>query len=201
MPVMMEKEKELSQQESLQLIATMIAKAKDDYQDTGVSALFWGVIITFCSVVTFFNYYWGWRGLDYIWFLCIIAVIPQILISRRERKNKKYRGYHDDMVGGVWISYAIAVFMLSYITNVYRIEQANSLYLVLYGIPTFATGYGKRYPPMIIGAIACWVFAILSLYTPYPYFILYNGAGAVLAWFIPGLLLRNSYLKAKKQYV
>jgi Na+-translocating ferredoxin:NAD+ oxidoreductase RnfD subunit len=197
----MEKEKELSTQESLELITGMISKARNDYQETGISALFWGTIVSFCSLVTFFNYYWGWRVLDYIWFLSIIAVIPQILISARERKLRKHRRYHDDLVGGIWISYVIAVFIVAYITITYKIDQADSIFLVLYGIPTFASGYGKRFRPMIIGGIACWIFSILCLYTPWPYQILYNAAAALLAWFIPGLLLRKCYLKAKKQHV
>jgi len=35
-------EKEFSSQESLQLITQMISRAKDEYFETGVSALMWG---------------------------------------------------------------------------------------------------------------------------------------------------------------
>jgi hypothetical protein len=197
----MEKEKELSSQESLELIASMIAKAKNDYQDTGISALFWGTLIPICSLVTFFNYYWQSRVLVHIWLLAFVAFIPQILISARERKLRKYKGYHEDMIGGIWISYAIAVSVMTYIGYVNSVFNANFIFLILYGIPTFATGYAKRFVPMIIGGIACWVFAIVSFYTPWPYFMLYSAAGGLLAWFIPGLILRRRYLKAKRQHV
>ena len=42
-----------SEQESLQLITRMIKKAKDDFIETGISALLWGSIIPFCSLVQF----------------------------------------------------------------------------------------------------------------------------------------------------
>jgi hypothetical protein len=42
------------------------------------------------------------------------------------------------------------------------------------------------------------VFAIACMYTPFPYSILYSAAAAQLAWFIPGLILRRRYLKAKR---
>src|SRR5580692_3704429 len=113
----MEKEKELSSQESLALITSMIAKAKNDYQDTGISALFWGSIIIFCSLVAFFNYFWGWTLLKYIWLLTFIAIIPQIFISAREKKLRKHKGLHEDLIGGIWISYAIAISMMTYVDS------------------------------------------------------------------------------------
>jgi hypothetical protein len=197
----MEREKELTSQESLELITSMINKAKNDYKDTGVSALLWGSIITLCSVVTFFNYYWQLQYLNFIWFLTILAVIPQILISKSEKKARKHTRHQDDLTGGIWMSYAIAIFLISFIQGIRDIPNINSMFLTLYGIPTFASGYGRRFKPMIIGGIACWVFAVLSLYTSWPYQILYNAAAAQLAWFIPGLILRRGYLKAKQQHV
>ena len=198
----MEKEKELTSQESLELITSMINKTKADFRDTGVSALLWGSLITICALVTFFNgLYWKQDWLYSIWLLTVLGVIPQILISRRERKARKHKSHQEDLIGGVWLSYAIAVLLLTFIQGDRDIPNINSMYLILYAIPTFTTGFGRRFKPMIVGGIACWVFAVLSLITPWPYKILYNAAGAQLAWFIPGLILRRAYLKAKQQHV
>jgi hypothetical protein len=197
----MEQEPELTRQESLELIARMINKAKKDYLDTGVSALLWGSVITFCSLVTFCNFYLNWEWLGYVWFLTFIAVIPQVIVSIREKKNRKHKAYEDDLMGGIWISFAIAIFMLSWFSNAYHIPQEGCLFMIIYGIPTFATGYARRFRPMILGGLACWVFAILSTFTPFPYTMLYIAAAAQLAWFIPGLILRRWYLKAKRQHV
>ncbi len=144
----MEQEKELTSRESLELITRMINKAKKDYLDTGMSALLWGSIISFCSLVAF------------------------------------------------------AIFLLSYFTNRYHLPHEASLCLLIYGIPTFATGYARRFRPMIIGGLACWIFAIMSEFSPFPFtIIIYTAAGALIAWFIPGLILRKCYLKAKRQHV
>jgi hypothetical protein len=196
-----EEEKELTSRESLELITRMINKAKNDYLDTGMSTLLWGGIITICSLATFFNFYLQWAALDYIWFLTIAAIVPQVLISVRESKSRKLKGYEADLMGGIWISFAIAVFLLSYFVNKYQMPQGTALFLVIYGIPTFTTGYARRFRPMLIGGIACWIFAILSTLSPFPYTILYLAAAAQLAWFIPGLILRRCYLKAKRQHV
>lgn len=197
----MEQEKELTSQESLELITKMINKARRDYLDSGLSALLWGSVITFCSLVAFANTYLNWRALDYVWFLTIVAVVPQIIIAIREAKNRKHRAYDDDIMGGIWISFAIAVFLLSYFVNVYHVTEQAPLFLILYGIPTFGTGYARRFKPMLVGGVACWVLAVISHYTPFPYVLLCITVAALVAWFIPGLILRKCYLKAKKQHV
>ena len=197
----MEQEQEMTSQESLELITRMIKKAKKDYFDTGLSALLWGSVITFCSLVTFANYYYKWAVLEYVWLLTIIAVVPQVYIAIREKKNRKHRSYEDDRMGGIWISFAIAIFMLSYLLNRYPCPQEGAIFMTLYGVPTFATGYTRHFRPMIIGGLACWVLALLSTLTPFPYTMLYIAAAAQLAWFIPGLILRKCYLKAKENHV
>ena len=197
----MEDKKILTHQESLDLIAKTINKAKEDYQSTGISALLWGSLITFCSLVSFLNYYLRWPVLNYIWFLNIAVVIPQAVLFRKEEKNKKVKGYSDDLIGGIWIGFGIAVFLVFCLGNIRYIPHIDSLYLVLFGIPTFATGYGCGFRAMTIGGIACWIFAVLSMYSPYPYSMLYYAAAALLAWFIPGLVLRRRYQKAKMQHV
>ena len=197
----MEQEKELTSQESLELISRMISKARRDYYDTGLSSLIWGSTITFCSLVSFLNYYLPWSPFDYVWFLVFVAVIVQGFTIAREKKNRRRKGHDEDLMSGIWISFAIAVFLLSLVMPLLKLPYSPSLYMIIYGIPTFTTGYGRRFRPMIIGGLACWVFAILAVFTPFPYVILYLAASAQLAWFIPGLILRKRYLKANKENV
>jgi hypothetical protein len=194
-------EKELTGQESLALIAKMINKAKRDYLDSGLSSLLWGSVIMFCSLVTYANNWLKWPNMDYVWFLTIGAVIPQILIAIREGKARKHRSYDEDLMSGIWIAFGITMFVMGYIFSRYPSEAITSLYLAIYGIPTFAVGYARRFRPMLYGGVACWILAIYCLYCGYPNTLLCLGLGALLAWFIPGLILRNRYLKAKAQHV
>ena len=196
----MENEKTLTGEQSLELITSMINQAKNDYFDTGISALLWGGVIIFCSLATYANHWLKWVALDYIWFLTCAAFVPQVIISIREAKGRGYRSYQSELIGGVWISYAIAIFLFSYIDSRLNIGHDIPIYLTFFGIPTFATGYGRRYRPMIIGGVACWALAILALYIPDPNALFLMAGGALLAWFIPGLLLRRCYLKAKRQH-
>ena len=198
---MMEQEKELTGEESLELIARMINKAKNEFIDTGLSSLLWGSVITFCALVTFANYWLKWPALDYVWFLSIAAVAPQVFIGIREGGERRYKSHEGDLIGGLWIAFGISIFIFSYVASRYRFSQATSVFLILYTIPTFAIGFGRRFRPMIVGSIACWILAILSTFPPFPYEMLCLAAGAQLAWFIPGLILRKRYLQAKRKHV
>jgi hypothetical protein len=197
----MEQEKELSGHESLELITQMINKAKSDYFDTGLSALLWGSVVTFCSLVTFVNYWVGWPALNFVWLLTVAAVAPQIVISIRERRTRKYKSYEEDLMSGIWISFGITMFIVSYVLSTHPFGQEAAIYLTIYGIPTFSIGFGRRFRPMLLGGLACWLMAILSVFTPFPYVMLYMATAGQLAWFIPGLILRKCYLKAKAQHV
>jgi hypothetical protein len=197
----MDQDKSLTEEQSLELITSMISRAKNDYYDSGISALLWGSIIIFCSLATYANHWLKWAALDYVWFLTVAAVVPQIIISIREGQRRGYKSHESHMIGGIWLSYAIAIFLFSYIDYALHIGDDAAIYLTLFGIPTFATGYGRRYMPMIVGGLACWVFAVLALFIPYPNALFLMAAGALLAWFIPGLMLRKCYLKAKRQNV
>jgi hypothetical protein len=194
-------ETQLTEVESLRLITRMINKAKNDYVDTGIAALMWGSIITFCGIVSFCNYWWHVKWLNNVWWLPAIALIPQLVISNNEKKRKKFKTYNDDAMGGIWLSFAITLFLLTYYINLYKVPNANSLFIIIYGIPTFATGFSRQFKPMIIGGIICWLLAIAAMHIGYPYSMLITAAAAQVAWFIPGLILRRRYRKAKAQHV
>ena len=54
----MNDEDEINEQQSLDIITQMINKAKCDYEETGIGALMWGGLVSFCSLITFGNLYW-----------------------------------------------------------------------------------------------------------------------------------------------
>jgi hypothetical protein len=50
---------------------------------------------------------------------------------------------------------------------------------------------------MIVGAVACYVFFALSLFTDTRLDMLFNGLAAICNWLIPGLILRQRYRKER----
>lgn len=216
-----EQEKQLTEKESLDLITTMINKAKDSYYDTGLSAIFWGALVAFCSLEKFAELQFGYRLPFDIYMLLLLGIIPQVFISIREKKERRVKSYDDKFMDYLWLAFGIAIILTMVISNVmsknwvpfrdeyysltghgtsFRLfEYMPSFFMMLYGIPTFVTGAASRFKPMLWGGIICWVCCIIALFTHVRIDLLLMALSAVCAWLYPGLLIEREYRKARQQ--
>lgn len=193
----MSEQKPLTEKESLELIASMISKAKNSYIDSGVGPLYWGVLITFCSLMSYAEVTLQFNiGFD-IWLLALFALIPQILFGFRSKKQKKFTAHEESIMNYVWSTFAICMFLLSFYNGVAHPAHSTALYMMVYGIPTFITGGIRKFKPMIIGGLICWICSLTSLYTSFPNSLLLMSVSSTSAWLIPGIILRRRYLKLK----
>lgn len=215
-------EKKLTQQESLALITQMINTAKDSFVDTGIGPILWGSVIAICSLVQFTQIHYGYELPFDIWLLTIAAIVPQILISIKERKIQKHRGWADQAIGYVWMCFGISIFLSNFISVIYvqQIEPiireyeklsghavgnvhfwsyATSFLMLLYGIPTIVTASVRKFPIMLFGGIVCWICAIFCVYTTIKIDFLLMALCAILAWLIPGIIIRIKYLNERKR--
>jgi hypothetical protein len=48
---------------------------------------------------------------------------------------------------------------------------------------------------LVIGGIGCWVLSVIALYVPYDYQLLLVPAAMIIAWIIPGYLMRAKFKK------
>lgn len=222
-------ENQLSEQESLRLITEMIQKAKKSYYDTGISPLLWGSAVFISSFVTYLRLQFDFKVPFDIWLIVLFAIIPQIAISIRESKFRKFRSHTDIAVDAIWITYALTIFglsayqsivpdataaimnaegweMIKRTLNIGKPDEVlrpfapsfTSVYLLIYALPTLATGIIKQFKPMIIGGIITYGLFIVSCYTETKYDMLLSAITALVCWFIPGIILRKRYLKQKE---
>ena len=196
-------------QESLQLIDDMIRKAKASYHETGIGSILWGTVVSICGLVS-----WSQRQFNYdlpfdIWVLTAVAIIPQIIITRKEQKQRAAVRYEDRAMGYIWTTFGFSVLLLITIINlvffhlrenvseampVYG-DDVSSFFLLLYGIPTIITGGIMRFKVMLWGGIICWSLIIPSLFLPAKTDMLLIAVAAISAWRIPGIILRLKHLK------
>lgn len=111
-------EKELSEQESLALITEMIGKARNHFHESGVSAILWGSVVSFCGLVSFAQHFWDFRIGFGIWLLALVAIIPQMVISIRENRKKEVRTHLEAALDAIWIVYAISLFGIIFYINI-----------------------------------------------------------------------------------
>ncbi len=108
----------LTEQESLNIINEMIQKTKDNYHESGISALLWGTVVTIASLVTYAQYQYNFKLIFDIWLIVFVAIIPQIIITIQEKKNIKVKRHIDPAIDAVWIVFGITIFGLVVYQNI-----------------------------------------------------------------------------------
>jgi hypothetical protein len=217
----MEQEKKMSGQESLALITEMINKAKNSYHDTGIGAMMWGAVIAVCSLVRLSELHFKYKLPFDIYLLTLAAIIPQIFITIKEKKRRQVKSYDDIYIDYLWLGFGISIFLLIHInSNIFSewgswasefknatgksagfkfYEFIHPLFLMLYGMPTFVTGAACKFRPMLWGGLFCWFCCIITVYTSVKLDLILTAASALLAWFVPGLLMEREYRIYKKE--
>lgn len=188
----------LSEQESLRLITEMIGKAKSSFHSNGTSAILWGSVIFVCSIVNFLQIQFNFELPVDIWWLQWVAVLPQLYFIYRDRGSRKAVGYEELTMTYTWLAFAASILLLMFYVSIYKPDHTASLFLLIFGIPTFITGGACQFRPMLMGGIICWILFLVSLHTPFKINMLLMALAALSAWLIPGLLLRRRYLRAAK---
>jgi hypothetical protein len=192
-------ENKLSEKESLQLITEMIGKAKGSYHSKGTSAIMWGIVIFFCSIFDFcqmqFRFHIGFS----IWWLMFLVLVPQFYMLFKYGAKKNFVSYEEKTMRYVWWAFGATILMLMFFNSYHRPSHSESLFLMLFGLPTFITGGMFRFKPMIFGGMICWVLFAVSLYTDLKVNLLLMALAALSAWLIPGIILRNKCKREAQQ--
>jgi len=216
---------QLSEAESLQIITEMIGKVKSHFHESGSGAILWGSVIGFCSLMSFLQLYFHFNiGFD-IWILSLIAIIPQLFIVWNNRRKRTIETYSEAAMNAVWSTFAIVLFgLILYLNLIGKISKqlmlnehqlllmkntqtgelkeivpfvlsSNSLFLLIYAFPTLATGFIRKFKPMILGGILCMLCFIATLFLSTTFDFLLQAIAVIVSWLIPGLILRNRYVK------
>ena len=62
---------------------------------------------------------------------------------------------------------------------------------------TFLSGIILKFKPLVIGAICCWVFEIMSPFINVDFHLLLIAGSIIAGWIIPGYLLKAKYKNGK----
>ena len=185
-------QKELSHQESIEIITEMIGNAKSNLARGGsFYFLLWGVVVALANfIIHFLINYTEVSNWYYVWLITIPAIVITIIYSNRQSAKAKVTGPIDHIYGQIWIG----VFVAMVITLVFmaRINYAiNPLMLIYSGIGTYITGMLCRFRPLTIGAAVLWISAVIMFLIPVNLQFLVAGLGLLAGYVVPGLMLRK----------
>jgi hypothetical protein len=193
-------DKEFTPIESIELIEKMINKAKNRFAENGFLYLLWGWVISLTSIAHFVLL--KTKSLvhpEVIWTSCWATAIIQIFYIVKKKKKQNVRSYADETIGSIWIVFGICMGVSSFILGKADVGYLiYSIFLMLYGVPTFLCGSVMHFKPLKIGGVCCWILAIISTFVEYDYVLLLLSLAVIIAWLVPGYLLRSKYLNENK---
>jgi hypothetical protein len=190
----MDEKEILSVEESLEIIESMIYKAKNTVADNSFSFLLWGWLVLIASTSQFtlkalfhYNHHY------YPWALMIIAPGVSIFRDRQTAAGSRPKTYVDYSIQNLWVAIisSYALFTLIF----FRIgwEHCYTFYIFLMAIGCFLTGKLLSFYPLVAGAILCGLLAFLTTFISYDYDILLCGLAVLVSYIIPGYLLRVQF--------
>lgn len=182
----------LSAQQSLDLITSMIRQAKGNMSSNAFYFLLWGWTIVICNLGVFLMIqFTDVEEPSMIFMLTILSAIVSAVYGARQSRKAKVTTILDSANMWLWIGYAVIVFTIIPFGS--RFDwQINPILITVASVPTFVTGIMLRFKPLMFGGAALWICGIiLFLVSPVLQFLI-AAIAISLGYLIPGYLLKKS---------
>jgi hypothetical protein len=182
-------------EESLRVIQTMIEKTKTTVADKSFYFLLWGWLVFIGAVGQYIlavivRTEWN----PVVWCLMIVGVIASAIYGRRQKKTRIVRTYVDDGLRNIWTAIGVVQFLIVFVyMRRGDWEHCYTIFILIYSIGCFLTGRLLRFPPLIRGAVFCWILAVLTTFVDVGTNMLLLAAAVLGSYIIPGYLLRAEY--------
>jgi hypothetical protein len=191
-------EKNISAEESLQLIEQMLGEARNKFYNNGFALLFWGILISLSCLGQFIMIKMGYpEQSNYIWPVAIgIGMVITFLYYGVYAKRSKQFSRSDSSNGILWIGFAITFMVLAFLCIYLKVNPAGFIWC-LTGFAMFASGGIYKFKPLFAGAFVFWITAIVCVLLKDDLNTLWIAAlSMLLGYIVPGFLL---WKKAKKE--
>src|SRR5690606_16992510 len=183
-------DKNLSVQESLEIIAAMIRQAKDNIQKNSFYFLLWGWVVVLAHIGVFILLQTGYARPYLIWLITIPAAFISMYYGYRSDKKRGHTTIIGQIILWIWVSFGITILSLIYFGADIN-YQLNPLILLISAIPTLVSGVVMRFRPLILGGVLFWIAGIACFLAPMEFQNLIAAAAVVTGYLIPGYQLKT----------
>ena len=183
----MEEKKNLTNEESLDIILGMINQAKVNIKQSSFHLLLWGWVIFTASISHFYLLkFTSIENPEYAWGLTLPAMAVSMVYGSIMGRKAKTTTYADKLYMFVWMGFIISLIILLVFTE----EEGVPIILLLTGYATFLSGNILKFKPLIVGGVLFWLFAILSFILANEYTLLISGISVLTGYLVPGYMLK-----------
>jgi len=194
-------EKEFTNQQSLEMIQSMINISRRNFRKEGFYYILWGSLFFIAALVQYIIYTVYKSELHWLsWMVAgALAVVINFFIMWKKNNVPKVKTYIDRVNFYLWTGFVTSILFIGFLASQQILTpiQINPLIIMLYGFTTFISGGMLRFKWLIAGGIVAWIMAGVSGFQTYETQMLLVAATILLSYLIPGIMLKYS----KEDYV
>ncbi|MFY0675112.1 MAG: hypothetical protein JXQ87_17085 [Bacteroidia bacterium] len=181
-----------SEQESLEIITSMINQAKGNVGKNAAHYLLWGWLGLAASISQFILYQndiW-WHFIGWILMGPIGGIGAFILIRRATKTNV---GHMDKVLGYLWMAFGFSILII--LANGFVIGWGNAyvFLIILIGLATFVSGKVLKFHPLQFGGWFAWAMSGVAIYAGFEWAIISIALVMVVSYLVPGYLLKKKH--------
>ena len=180
----------------LNVIYDMIENSKIRIRENAFFYLLWGWLVLLASLTHFIMWKFGIFYSFLAWPVIMTAgMVISVIAGIRTGKRAGYRTHIDTAVIYLWYGFFFTLMVLIAFASGGKIswEITNALIISMYGLGTFVSGGILKFKPLIVGGICCWFIALCAFFVPGEYALLLVSISIIIAYLIPGYLLRKAH--------
>lgn len=197
----MKPDKALTEQESLDIIKTMLAKTQTGIRDNGFMFLLWGWLVFAAAVIhyvpmMFMNSTIG--GLAWP-VLMTIGGITSAIYSIKQSKKQEVKTYAHQMLNYTTIAMGVGIAFTLTLGGLFTTWNITYGFLMLvYGTWLFMAGGILEFKPLQAGGIVNWILGAVTFFVPEPHELPMIALAVLLGYIIPGHLMKARFDKESK---
>lgn len=187
----MENDQKLSSEKSLEIIQQMIAQAKTNITDNGLSWLLWGTMLFMASLSTFVFINIGADNLFLGWNIFGAITIVLLVYDVVKPKRKKVKTYVDDLMLMVDIGFFVSIFIIILSINIsVSPNEGFGFMLMAFGFLMLVKGGAIKSKALMVGAVVNWAGAVaIFINKEFKYDMLIMAGAVLIGYIIPGIIL------------
>ena len=187
----MENNQNLSAEQSLQLIQSMIQKAKHDVANNSFYLLLWGWLIFIAALLNFGLMKFTRFEQPYLaWNLVWIGAIASIIKGIKDSKKIAVKTFVGETMKIFGISQGILYFGLAFFFAKYDLwTVAFPLYILVYAVTCFFMGALMQFPLLKWTGLLCLPIMVIAVYVSFEWQMLLMASAILISYIIPGYVL------------
>ena len=184
-------EKELTKQESLDLIMQMINQAKVNVKQSSFHLLLWGWIISIASFVHYYlMIYTSVEHPELAWTITIPGVLISAIYGFIHGRKATISTYADWIYFMIWMSFLVSIILVQFYFYNYG-NVVGIMILIITGNAVFISGQILKFKPLIWGGVLFWGASVLGHIANDETILIITGVSVIFGYLIPGYLLKG----------